>query len=168
MREHTRRLFELAIFYVAVVAIAEFFLARIPTMNWLALGSAFLFFTILITSSVQRLLTKSELTAVKFSYKHEDELERLAKVIENALVEENAESLKALEKRLTALAQAASVYVAGEFGSRPESTGEHGLESRPAGEEDILAYTPAGQITCENLSAREMENLLSKIEDWLG
>jgi len=166
MKEHTRTIIGLAIFYLAVVAIADFFLAKIPIINWLALAFVFLFFTVLITSSLVGLLAKGKVPAEQFSHKDEDELERLARVVENALVEEDSESLKVLEKRLTALARIASGY---RTGSELQSTAEHGPQSLPPVEEDLPKQTPTARpLIPMNLSSREIENLLSMIEGWLG
>jgi hypothetical protein len=100
----------------------------------------------------------------KPAFRRDDELEQLAKVVENALVEGHTESLKALEKRLSALAQAASSYVRGKYG-KLESTSESGLQFLSADQEVMHTQTPTGSPSIgKKLSAREIENVLSKIE----
>jgi hypothetical protein len=170
VKGHIRTILWLSGLYIVVVAIVDYILAEIPIINWLALGFVFLFFVILITTSAAGLLAASPLTSKNAFHKPEDELERLAKTIENVLVRGQAESSKVLEKRLAALAQLASARQAGKFAIEQLQSSKQSPQSFST----LADYDTPIQILADNhsihknLSLTEIEDLLSKIEGWLG
>ncbi len=170
MKEHIRTILGISGLYIVVVAIVDFFLAKIPIINWLALSFVFLFFVILITTSVLGRVANSQVTPKEPFHRPDDELERLAKIVENVLVRGQAESSKVLEKRLADLAQLASSSRTGKFAITALSTAEQSPQSFSTS----VDYDTSIQILAENssipknLSLKEIENLLSQIEGWLS
>jgi hypothetical protein len=166
MKQHPRTILKLAIAYMAVVVVVDFFVSKVPAIDWLALSVVFIFFAILIASSVVGLLPRRRLTAKDATHKREDELERLEKTVERALVEGDRDSLIAIEKRVMQLALRVSARRAGKDAGKLHLDVENAaqLVSR-APESDLLDNVSTSIPTAlEKPNSGNIERLLSQIE----
>jgi hypothetical protein len=169
MNPISRGILLLAIAYTAVVAAVDSFLGNIPIVNWLALGIVFVFFTAMILDSATKLLVASRTIAKKVQEKQEDELDRLERLIERALGQGQAEPLMILEKRLISLV-IASAYQSGQFNRQIPQTDKFNSQSfSSTAQEDLTSLRLTDySLVPEKLRSREIESLLSMIEDWLS
>lgn len=160
MKQHRRTILGLAILYAALVAALDFSLTGIPIINWLALTLTFLFFTALILDTVVKLRPKELRTqGVSETRRSElDELDRLEKNIERALVERQTESLKILDERLKSLVLKA-------FASRTDQSDTNHMASIQ--NDKISEILEECSIASENAGPTEFERVLTKVEDWL-
>jgi hypothetical protein len=170
MREHCRRILGVAIFYTGMVAIVDYFLAKMLMISWLALGFVFVFFAALIVDSVVRLLGKDELSGRKIFHGHADDLERLEEIVEKALVQGRSESLRMLEKRLSSLALMARDQRARRFGAQLDRPAENVSQfvSRDLEDDLIVQVLTNSSLVLKNHGSRDVESLLSEIEAWLS
>jgi len=114
LKEQLRGILWIGLFFSIVVAVVDFFLARIPVLNWAALTVSFAFLAIFVLDLVVKLVPRSRPAVPPPSEWHEDELQRLARLVGNALVKHDPESLSVLQGRLrsvtlTTIAERASL-----------------------------------------------------------
>lgn len=161
MKQLSRTILGIAVLYTALVAVLDFSLTGIPIINWLALTLTFLFFTALILDTVMKLRVKEPQTHIQGSEGRRDdldELDRLERNLERALVERQPESLKILDERLKSLALKA-------FASRTRQSATSLMA--PAENEKISEIFEECSISPQDADPPKVEKVLTKIEDWL-
>ena len=79
-------------------------------LTWLALGIAFLIFSIFIVDVLMDLTPKKEVRPVQFESRNQDELTQLERLTKNALDESNPDAAKQLFERLRSVELRAAAY----------------------------------------------------------
>jgi hypothetical protein len=166
LREHSKTVLELAISYTCVVAVLDFFLGKIPVINYLALSLSFLFFTGLLLESVAKSLVTDRKVPSNPTGRREDELDRLERIIEEALFQRRLEFTKLLQERLR------SIIIAGrrwQIGHLDLLLDDSSLVFVGIGEDfvarDLLADCSRA---ISNSSSQGIGKVLSKVESWLS
>lgn len=169
MKAHSREILGLAVFYAAVVAILDYFLTKIPIINWLALGMTFVFFTTLILDTVVKLLAKEQRTQTVVPETSESELGRLEKVIERALVQHQPESIKILDERLKSIVLSAFAIRANQSVTNLHQLAQDDPKSFVAtiGDDQISEILAGRSTVLKEAGSHEVGKVLTKIEEWL-
>lgn len=168
MRQHPKAILGVAIFYTVVVAILDFFLKKIPIINWLALGLAFIFFTALILDSVVKLLARRPPKQAVLLETTEDELDRLEKTIDRALIQHQPESLRVLDERLKAVFLSAYAQTNQSVIKVPQLSHEEPKPLTARNEESQNTEAAAKRWRLiRNGSSNEVRTMLTEIEKWL-
>jgi hypothetical protein len=165
---NSRAIVELAVFYTCVVAVLDFFLTKIPIVNWLALSLAFIFFTGLLLESVSRLLAKSRGTSSSATRKYEDELDHLETIVEKALAQRQPESIKILEERLRSIVVAAHARQTNQAsGQLPQVAWDDSRSITAVAEDDrVSGLLTECSVVVNNSNSQGIERVISKIESW--
>jgi len=169
MKGYTRQLLEIAIAYVTVLILVDFFLIEYPILTWLALGAAFIFFSIFIVDVLLNLTPKKEVGPTQFELRSEDESTRLERLAKNALDESNPDAARQLSERLASVELRATAYrinmsdaqIADMAKRHPDL-----LEARLQDEGITLVLNSHGQ-TVGPPSSRRIHDLLTILESWL-
>ena len=169
MKTHSREILGLAVFYAAVVAILDYFLTKIPVINWLALGMTFVFFTALILHKVVKLLAKDQRTQTVVPETSESEVERLEKAIERGLVQHQPESIKILDERLKSIVLSAFAIRVNQSVTNLHQLAQDDPKSLMAtiGDDQTSEILAGRSIVLKNASSHEVGKMLTKIEEWL-
>lgn len=169
MKAYSREILGLAVFYAAVVAILDYFLTKIPVINWLALGMTFVFFTALILNTVVKLLAKDQRTQTVVPETSESELERLEKALERALVQHQPESIKILDERLKSIVLSAFAIRANQSVAYLQQLAQDDPKSLMAtiGDDQTSEILAGRSTVLKNASSHEVGKVLTKIEEWL-
>ena len=169
MKAHSREILGLAVFYAAVVAILDYFLTKIPVINWLALGMTFVFFTALILDTVVKLLAKEQRTHPVVPETSESELERLEKAIEHALIQHQPESIKILDERLKSIVISAFAIRANQSVTYLHQLAQDDPKSLMAtiGDDQISEILAGGSTVLKDAGSHKIGTVLTKIEEWL-
>lgn len=167
MNRQTTQILELGIIFAVVVAFADVFLIQLPVLDWLALAVAFFFVAAVILDSVARLVP-SEKRKLQSTREIDDELQYLADVIDRAINRHEHESLQLLSEKLRSIAL-------GTVAARRKLSKKEILELARNDPSSLLAIVKDEQIVRlllgnaqmpEVADRHQVEELLSKIEDW--
>jgi hypothetical protein len=170
LKEQAKSIIIIAIFFAIVVVILDAFLAKFEIVNWIALGTAFLIFSVSILNSVAALLSQGKPLRSNPLVANDDELLRLEKNVSQSLVQGLSQPHTALEGRIKSLVtdavanqnglSAAELYqmVAERPGTLPNLLADDQLKRIIEG--DVAAL--------QNGSISELTSLLVKIEKALS
>gem|GEM_PF-2974050 len=161
MKNELKPLLPVAVFYAAVVAVTDFFLAERPAIRPIALGLTFLFFIALILDSVARLREKEMRSPLKTHETREDELGRLERIVKGALIEHESEYLKMLDARIGAAILTASARCTG--GPEPGQRADVALQA-VAGNGQTPRAPATSMAILNSSSIKDVESMLAKIE----
>lgn len=170
MKDSSKGILGIAIFYAIAVAILDYFLARIPIVNWLALSVVFVFFTILILDSVITALPARKQVSEKEPEIQEDELVHLEEIVKKALVQHQPHSQRVLEARVKAILIACRARKVSGPGIELNALTERGQQPfrAIASDAEISKLITGDSTIVEGLDIHGVERILSKIEAWLA
>jgi hypothetical protein len=167
MKEQPKAILGLAVFYTVTVAILEFFLSKIPVINWLALTVAFIFFTAFILGAVMEFRPKQGRVQEAVRETYEDEIERLGKTIERGSQQNQPESLRTLEERLKSIALNAYAHHTNQTIDQISHDNPELLATVLADEQMSVMFKNNDGIPTL-ASPNDLKKVLSRIEDWLA
>jgi hypothetical protein len=169
MKGHTRQLLEIAVVYLAVLIVADFFLTEYPVLTWLGLGIAFIIFSIFILDVLFELTPRRVVKPTLFEPRNEDELTHLVRLTKNALYEGNPEAVMQLSERLRSIVLRAAAYRINVSDTQLSDMAQRHsdlLEDRLQDREILFALTRVDPLVKPG-STRELHELLTKVESWL-
>jgi len=169
MKQQSRTILGLAVFYVVVVSLLNAFLSRIPVINWLGLVLAFVFFALLLLGNVLELRPTHSRASKVVADPPYDEVGHLAKTIDRALFQNQPEPLSALGARLKSLILSAyssqACQAKGELlPMTPDSSVS--MQALPGDEWISSLLKDADSVT--RMNVRDVERLVAKIEGWFA
>jgi hypothetical protein len=168
MKKQIRTLVKVAVVYLAVSIILDFFLAGYPILTWLGIGFAFILFGIVILDVLLELavLPPQKKSVPRFK-RNEDELMRLDKLCKKAIDQSDPVAGHLLSERIRSLAFSAAAY--------HYNTAEPLLRDMVLQDPASLQRQVHDQFMVEALTAadyvsrrnrRKLDDYLTKIEDW--
>ncbi len=102
MRPHAKSFLELSCFYAGLVVVLDFLLSEYAILSWLALGICFVVFSVLIFDLLLAFTARQSSHRPPSVKLPEDELERLERVVINA-IRGDPEAQLTISKRLQAI-----------------------------------------------------------------
>jgi len=169
MKKQIRTLFQIAVVYLAISIILDFFLAGYPILTWLGVGFAFILFGAVIFDVILELtfrpLPKKNVSRFK---RNEDDLMRLDTLCKKAIDHNDPAASRLLSERIKSLAFAVAAYHC----NTTEPLLRDMVIQDPASLQrqvhdpymvEALTTTDYG-VTRGN--TRKLDDYLTKIEDW--
>jgi len=170
MKTRTREILEIAVFYLSVVIVADFLLRAYPVLTWLALGVAFTIFSIFILGTLTELTGKKATKPSQVERRSEDELIPLAKLVRNALEEENSDAATLLSERMRAIVLSAAAYRLNVSTTQLRDIAQHqpGLLEERLQDPEISRACISGEPLVNAGEAQRLHTLLVQVESWLA
>ena len=167
MKREAKRILEWGVFFACAVIILDVLLIQIPILDWLALGIVFFFAAALIVASIARSVPWEKRRAISIPQRR-DELQRLADIVDAAVYEGDGNSSRILLEQVKSIALGA---IAGrtKLSKREilELAENHREDLRAVvRDEEIMAVLVGYQQLGRSLSEKELEGMLSRIQDW--
>jgi hypothetical protein len=169
MKKQIRTLVQIAVVYLAISIILDFFLAGYPILTWLGIGFAFLLFGIVIFDVLLELtvrpLPKKSVPRFK---RNEDDLMRLDELCKKAIDRNDPAASQLLSERIRSLAFGVAAY---HCNTTEPLLREMFLED-PASlqgqvhDQYIVEALTATDYGVTRGDTRKLDDCLTKIEDW--
>jgi len=169
MKGHTRQLLELAVVYLVVLVVVDSILTAYPVLTWLALGIAFIVFSLFILDVLLELTPKKVIRPVQFQSRGEDELMNLEKLTKHAIDEGHPEAATLLSEKLKSIALRAAAY--------RTNMSDAQLIDMARNQPDLLAEWLQDREIVKDLitddqivkprEVRRLQEILSIVESWL-
>jgi len=169
MKKQIKTLVKIAVVYLAISIILDFFLAGYPFLTWLGLGFAFLLFGMVIFDVLLELtarpLTKKSIFPFK---KNEDDLMRLDKLCEKAIDHNDPAASQLLTARVRSLAFAVAAYHCNtaEPLLRDMALQDPASVQRQVQDRYMVEALTATDCVVTRGNTRKLDDYLTKIEDW--
>ena len=169
MKKQIRTLVQIAVVYLAISILLDFFLAGYPILTWLGIGFAFLLFGILIFNVLLELTVRplAKKSVPRFK-RNEDDLMRLDKLCKKAIDNNDPAASQLLSDRIRSLAFGVAAYHC--------NTAEPLLREMFLEDPASLQGQVHDQYIVEALTAtdygvargdtQKLDDYLTKIEDW--
>ena len=169
MKGHTRQLLEIAVVYLVALILVDFFLAGYPVLTWLALGIAFIIFSIFIVDLLLDLTPKKEVRPIQFESRNEDELTHLERLTKNALDESNPDAARQLSDRLRSIELRAAAYRINMTDTQLADMAQRhpDLLEAQLQDEGITGTLASHDLAVGPGSTRRIHGLLTIVESWL-
>lgn len=110
MKVHAKQVLELAALYLVVLSVVDSLLAAYPVLTWLALGIAFLVFSVFFLDLLFDLTPKKFAKPVQIQARSEDELMNLENLTKQALDSERPAASELFSKRVKSLVLRTAEY----------------------------------------------------------
>jgi len=166
MNTKAKHILELGIFFAGAVIILDTLLIQIPVLDWFALGLAFFLAAALIISSIARTIPWQRRTAVRIPQTR-NELQHLADIIDAAVYGGDSNSSKILSEEIRSIVLGV-VAVRTKLSKREiiALAENHPENLRVVVRDDEIIKFLTGHSFGQALGEKELEETLSKIEDW--
>jgi len=171
MKKQTKTLIQLAVVYLAVSIVLDFFLAGYPILTWAGLGFAFILFGIIVFNVLLELTSRpAPNKGIRQFKRGEDDLMRLDKLCQRAIDHGETTSTQLLSERIKSLAFAAASYhfnitepLLRNMAQQDPTSLERQLNDKRMFE--ALTATSSG---VSRRSTRDIDSCLTSIEAWLN
>jgi hypothetical protein len=169
MKKQTRTLVQIAVVYLAISIILDFFLAGYPILTWLGVGFAFILFGIVIFDVLLELTVRplAKKSVPRFK-RNEDDLMRLDKLCKKAIDHDDPAASQLLSERIRSLAYAVTAYHC----NTTEPMLRDLILQDPASLQRLVhdqymveALTTTDYVVTRG-NTRRLDDYLTKIEDW--
>ena len=171
MKKQIRTLVQIAVVYLAISIILDFFLAGYPVLTWLGVSFVFVLFGIVIFDVLLELTVRPLAKKSTSGFKRkDDDLMRLDRLCKKAIDHNDPAASQLLSERIRSLAFAVSAYHC--------NTAEPQLRNMALQDPKLLQRRVRDHYMVEALTAtdygvtggntRRVEDYLMKIEDWLN
>jgi hypothetical protein len=169
MKKQIRTLVKVAVVYLAVSIILDFFLAGYPILTWLGIGFAFILFGIVILDVLLELAVRppQKKSAPRFK-RNEDELMRLDKLCKKAIDQSDPAAGHLLSERIRLLAFSVAAYHCNtaEPLLRDMVLQDPASLQRQVHDQCMVEVMTAPDCVVSRGNTRKLDDYLTKIEDW--
>jgi hypothetical protein len=167
MNKETSEILQLGVVFAAVAVLLDLFLITLPVLNWLALGVAFLFVSVMILESVAKLVPRQSRRTPP-TPQRTDELDTLTDVVESAYVRNQSESLEILLDKLKSIA--INNVAARTRLSKKEvmdlAANNPGSLASLLNVKELPWLLATGYHRHERLNQKQLNEVLTRMEDW--
>ncbi len=162
LKQSLKGILELGAIYAVVVILLDSFLRGYSFLLWMALSVTFLPFSLAILGGLVELVPKRAASKPPGDYGYDDELSRLEKLTERAVIHREQEATRLLVQRITLVALGIGAY---KTHLQPAPLGEKPHVASNIMTDEQVADFITGKVRTSN-SLHDIEELLSKIEGW--
>lgn len=166
MNKETSEILQLGVVFGVIAIFLDLFLIPLPVLNWLALGVAFLFVSVIILLRVASLVPMQSRSVCSRPEKS-DELDDLTEVVERAYGKHQSESIDVLTDKLRSIAinTAAAKTRLSKKEVMDLAEGDPASLARMLDDEELSSLLAEGYHGHERLKYSQVNHLLMKIED---
>ena len=166
MNKETSEILQLGVVFGVIAVFLDLFLIPLPVLNWLALGVAFLFVSVIILQSVASLVPR-QTRIISSPPEKSDELDDLTEVIGRAYGKNQNESIDVLTDKLRSIA--INTVAAKTRFSKKEvmdlAANDPAFLARMLNDEQLSSLVAEGYHRHERLNYSQVNQLLMKIEE---
>jgi len=169
MKKQIRTLFQIAVVYLAISIILDFFLAGYPILTWLGVGFAFILFGIVIFDVLLELTVRPLPNKNVSSFKrNEDDLMRLDTLCKKAIDHNDPAAIKLLSERIRSLAFAVAAYHCNttEPLLRDMAHQDPATLQRQVHDPYMVEALTTTDYDVTRSKTRKFDDYLTKMEDW--
>jgi hypothetical protein len=164
MREQTKSILVLSIFFSIIVVFVDAFLGQIELLLRIALSAAFFLFSTLILSDLAKLIVRKSPEETTISSGHDDELLNMQRTVHSVLSHE-PRTAEALEERLRSIAirfAAMKTNLAEDYLIRMANEQPSTIVQLVG--EELIGMIRGSEPVLRNASTKELDAALNKIE----
>jgi len=170
LKAHTKQFLEIGAFYLVALIVVDFLLRGYPVLTWLTLAAAFAIFSTIIIGTLYELAAKKPVKPIQPQRKYEDELAHIERLTKNVLEGGDVGSTSLLSERLKLTLLSATALHLNLSNNQLSDMIEHNprlIEERLDDPEVLHALTSDKPLISPG-DARSLQDILSKMENWLS
>jgi len=172
MNRLTSRIIQLGVVLGIIVVFVDFFFSPLTPLDWLALTVSFAFAAVMIVDSIASLVPKrfaqKETVNVRSERDHGDAFRELEDLVEGAVYRHHDESMELLTIRLRSLLLGVAATRSRLTKEQLRVLSKHDASALAAQAKNRQLASLISRPGHADLNAHELDDLLSKIEDWLS